>query len=74
MNVADAGLLLVMVRTGQGPDLPAFGVLDLRFGAAAGVSEVPVRIAHHPLGAVVMVVDRDVGRHTFRVRRARGRP
>jgi len=63
-----------MLGTGQGRELPVVRVPDLCLGPAAGVSEVPVRIAHHPLGTVIAVLDRDVGRHTLRLRRARCAP
>src|SRR6516164_2746158 len=36
---------------------------DLPLGAPPGVGEVAVRIAHHPLGTVVVILDDDVHRH-----------
>ena len=38
-------------------------VQDLPLGPAAGISEVAVRVAHHPLGTVVAILDGDVHRH-----------
>jgi hypothetical protein len=32
-------------------------------GPPAGVGEVAIRIAHHPLGTVIVILDGDVGRH-----------
>ena len=42
---------------------PACLVHKLLLGPLAGVGEVPIRIAHHPLGTVVVVLDGDVDRH-----------
>ena len=38
-------------------------VHEFLLGSPAGISEVPIRIAHHPLGAVIVVLDGDVDRH-----------
>jgi len=42
---------------------PARVAHELLNGAPAGVGEVTVGITHHPLGAIVVVLDGDVGRH-----------
>lgn len=42
---------------------PARVTHELLYGAPAGVGEVAIGIAHHPLGAVIVVLDGDVGRH-----------
>src|ERR1700734_173416 len=42
---------------------PARVAHELLYGAPAGVGEVTIGIAHHPLGAVIVVLDGDVGRH-----------
>ena len=42
---------------------PARVTHELLYGAPAGVGEVAIGITHHPLGAVVVVLDGDVGRH-----------
>jgi len=36
---------------------------DFPLGAQAGVGEVAVGVAHHPLGPVIAVLDGDVHRH-----------
>jgi hypothetical protein len=36
---------------------------DFLYGAPAGIGEVTIGIAHHLLGAVIVVLDGDVGRH-----------
>ena len=38
-------------------------VQDFLHGPAAGVGKIAIRIAHHLLGTVVVVLDGDVGRH-----------
>src|SRR5580692_7517469 len=42
---------------------PARVTHELLYGAPVGVGEVAIGIAHHPLGAVIVVLDGDVGRH-----------
>jgi hypothetical protein len=42
---------------------PARVAHELLHGAPAGVGEIAIGITHHPLGAVVVVLDGDVGRH-----------
>ena len=39
---------------------PARVTHELLYGAPAGVGEVAIGIAHHPLGAVIVVLDGDV--------------
>jgi hypothetical protein len=36
---------------------------DLALGTPPGIGEVAVRIPHHPLGTVVVILDGDVHRH-----------
>src|SRR5215467_699782 len=60
-----AGLvpLGMMLRREQ----PAGLVHDFLLGPPPGFGEVAIRIAHHPLGAVVVVFDNDVDRHGRRL-------
>jgi len=38
-------------------------VHELLLGALAGIGEVAIRVTDHPLGAVIVILDRDVERH-----------
>lgn len=42
---------------------PAGLVNELLLGPLAGIGEVAVRVPHHPLGTVIVVLDGDVDRH-----------
>src|SRR5215469_17685021 len=48
---------------GVAVEQPACLVHNFPFGPLAGVGEVAVRVAHHPLGPVIAVLDGDVHRH-----------
>ena len=50
-----------------GREQPAGLVHDFLLGAAPGVGEVAIRIAHHLLGTVIVVLDGDVDRHVRRL-------
>jgi hypothetical protein len=56
-------LLWVTLRWEQPPCL----VHEFLLGPQAGIGEVAIRIAHHPLGTVIVVLDGDVNRHVRRL-------
>jgi hypothetical protein len=47
----------------QGRKQPACVMHEFLHGAPAGIGEVAIRIAQHPLGTVIVILDGDVGRH-----------
>jgi len=56
-------LLWVPLRWEQ----PACLAHEFLLGPLAGIGEVAIRIAHHPLGTVIVVLDGDVDRHVRRL-------
>lgn len=56
-------LLWVPLRWEQ----PACLVHEFLLGPSAGIGEVAIRIAHHPLGTVIVVLDGDVDCHVRRL-------
>lgn len=58
-----SGAVLGPLAVTAGREQPACVAHEFLHGAPAGIGEVTIRIAHHPLGAVIVVLDGDVGRH-----------
>ena len=57
----------MLLAVAQGREEPAGLAHDLLQGPPAGIGEIAVRVAQHPLGTIVVILGRDVGRHFRRL-------
>ncbi len=55
--------MLTLLAVPQRREQPACLRPEFLLGPPPGIGEVSIRIAHHPLGTVIVVLDGDVDRH-----------
>jgi hypothetical protein len=63
MKMARGAWGLAVLAVTHGRVQPVGLVKEFLLGPLAGIGEVAIRVTHHPLGTVIVVLDGDVDRH-----------